>query len=102
MELIQLMEQGLGLDAAHSGIFTELGVLYSKYVPAKLMEHIKIFWSRMNTPKLMRACEKALLWDEAVFLLKEDEQYDSARISARGVPAELQNSRARSHRCRFG
>ncbi|KAH8049268.1 hypothetical protein JL720_15657 [Aureococcus anophagefferens] len=81
MELIQLMEQGLGLDAAHSGIFTELGVLYSKYVPAKLMEHIKIFWSRMNTPKLMRACEKALLWDEAVFLLKEDEQHDSARIS---------------------
>jgi len=78
MELIQLMEQGLGLDAAHSGIFTELGVLYSKYLPEKLMEHIKIFWSRMNTPKLMRACEKALLWDEAVFLLKEDEQYDTA------------------------
>ena len=26
----------------------------------------------------MKACEKALLWDEAVFLLKEDEQYDSA------------------------
>jgi clathrin heavy chain len=42
------------------------------------MDHIKTFWSRMNTPKLMRACEKALLWDEAVFLLKEDEQYDSA------------------------
>jgi clathrin heavy chain len=78
MELIQLMEQGLGLDQAHSGVFTELGVLYSKYMPGKLMDHIKTFWSRMNTPKLMRACEKALLWDEAVFLLKEDEQYDSA------------------------
>jgi len=77
-ELIQLMEQGLGLDNAHSGIFTELGILYSKYVPTKLMEHIKIFHARMNAPKLMRACEKALLWDEAVFLLKEDEQYDSA------------------------
>ena len=37
------------------------------------MEHIKIFWSRMNAPKVMKACEKALLWDEAVFLLKEDE-----------------------------
>ena len=72
------MEQGLGLDQAHSGVFTELGVLYSKYVPEKLMEHIKIFWSRMNAPKVMKACEKALLWDEAVFLLKEDEQYDSA------------------------
>ncbi|KAJ1460266.1 hypothetical protein M885DRAFT_459036 [Pelagophyceae sp. CCMP2097] len=77
-ELVQLMEQGLGLDSAHSGIFTELGVLYSKYAPEKLMEHIKIFWSRVNTPKLLKACEKALLWDEAVYLLKEDEQYDSA------------------------
>jgi clathrin heavy chain len=77
-ELIQLMEQGLGLDHAHSGIFTELGVLYSKYLPAKLMEHIKIFHSKMNVPKLLRACEKALLWDEAVYLYKEDGQYDSA------------------------
>ena len=34
--------------------------------------------SKMNAPKVMKACEKALLWDEAVFLLKEDEQYDSA------------------------
>eukprot|EP00607_Mallomonas_marina_P003718 CAMPEP_0182427698 /NCGR_PEP_ID=MMETSP1167-20130531/18991_1 /TAXON_ID=2988 /ORGANISM="Mallomonas Sp, Strain CCMP3275" /LENGTH=1652 /DNA_ID=CAMNT_0024610121 /DNA_START=314 /DNA_END=5272 /DNA_ORIENTATION=+ len=77
-ELIQLMEQGLGLDNAHSGIFTELGVLYSKYLPEKLMEHIKIFWSRMNVVKLLKACEKALLWTEAVYLYKEDGQHDSA------------------------
>ena len=49
-ELIELMEQGLGLDQAHSGVFTELGVLYSKYVPEKLMEHIKIFWSVLRRP----------------------------------------------------
>lgn len=77
-ELMQLMEQGLGLDHAHSGIFTELGVLYSKYLPEKLMEHIKIFWSRMNVTKLLRACERALLWSEAVYLYKEDGQHDSA------------------------
>jgi clathrin heavy chain len=77
-ELIQLMEQGLGLDNAHSGIFTELGVLYSKYLPEKLMEHIKIFWSRMNVTKLLRACERALLWNEMVYLYKEDGQHDSA------------------------
>jgi clathrin heavy chain len=41
-ELIQLMEQGLGQEGAHSGVFTELGVLYSKYMPSKLMEHIKV------------------------------------------------------------
>tara|TARA_B110000971_G_scaffold200495_1_gene218581 strand:+ start:170 stop:1312 length:1143 start_codon:yes stop_codon:yes gene_type:complete len=42
------------------------------------MEHIKIFWSRMNVPKLLKACEAALLWDETVFLYKEDGQHDSA------------------------
>ena len=77
-ELIQLMEQGLGLEHAHSGIFTELGVLYSKYLPEKLMEHIKIFHNRMNVVKMLRACEKALLWNEAVYLYKEDGQHDHA------------------------
>lgn len=77
-ELIQLMEQGLGLDNAHSGIFTELGILYSKYVPTKLMEHLKIFHSRMNVAKMLRACERALLWDETVYLYKEDQQHDAA------------------------
>jgi len=77
-ELIKLMEQGLGLEQAHSGIYTELGVLYSKYSPSKLMEHIKIFWSRMNVSKILRACETALLWDETTFLYKEDSQFDNA------------------------
>jgi clathrin heavy chain len=77
-ELIQMMEQGLGLDNAHSGVFTELGVLYTKYLPEKLMEHIKIFWSRCNVVKLLKACEKALLWNETVYLYKEDGQHDAA------------------------
>lgn len=77
-ELMQLMEQGLGLDNAHAGIFTELGVLYSKYLPDKLMEHVKIFHNRMNVVKMLRACEKALLWTETVYLYKEDGQHDSA------------------------
>ena len=32
-ELIALMESGIGLERAHMGIFTELGILYAKYVP---------------------------------------------------------------------
>merc|ERR1712157_656742 len=67
-----------------------------KYVPEKLMEHIKIFWSRMNAPKVMKACEKALLWDEAVFLLKEDEQYGSA------VKTMIAHPSAFSHDLFFG
>ncbi len=29
-ELIALMESGIGLERAHMGIFTELGILYAK------------------------------------------------------------------------
>ncbi|KAJ1437607.1 Tetratricopeptide-like helical domain superfamily [Sesbania bispinosa] len=54
-ELISLMESGLGLERAHMGIFTELGVLYARYRPEKLMEHIKLFSTRLNIPKLIRA-----------------------------------------------
>ncbi|OQS04982.1 clathrin heavy chain [Thraustotheca clavata] len=77
-ELLKLMEQGLGLEGAHAGIFTELAILYSKYNPSKLMEHIKIFHSRMNVSKILRACEKGLHWDHAVYLYKEDGQFDNA------------------------
>jgi clathrin heavy chain len=76
--LMQLLEQGLGHENAHAGIFTELGCIYSKYAPEKLMEHIKIFHSKMNVVKLLRACDKAQLWNEAVYLYKEDGQHDSA------------------------
>lgn len=30
-ELIALMESGIGLERAHMGIFTELGILYARY-----------------------------------------------------------------------
>ena len=39
--MISLLETGMGLERAHVGIYTELGILYAKYVPNKLMEHIK-------------------------------------------------------------
>jgi len=77
-ELINLMETGLGAEGAHAGVYTELGILYSKYKPEKLMEHIKIFHNRMNLPKLLRACERAYMWAEAVYLFKADSQHDNA------------------------
>jgi len=42
------------------------------------MEHIKIFWSRMNVPKMLRACEQGRHWEEACFLYVENQEYDSA------------------------
>eukprot|EP00980_Cylindrotheca_fusiformis_P020304 scaffold7344_cov145-Cylindrotheca_fusiformis.AAC.2 len=76
--LISLFEQGLGLDDAHIGIFTELGVLYTKHVPAKTMEHCKVFFNKLNVSKVVRACERARLWDPAVYLYMHDKQHDNA------------------------
>ncbi|KAI0164895.1 clathrin heavy chain-like protein [Xylariaceae sp. FL1272] len=80
-ELIDLLEQGLGLERAHMGMFTELGIALSKYRPERLMEHIKLFWARMNLPKLIRACEEANLWPELVFCYYHYDEFDNAALA---------------------
>ena len=37
------------------GMFTELAILYSKYKPEKMREHLELFWSRVNIPKVCLA-----------------------------------------------
>lgn len=80
-ELISLLEQGLVLERAHMGMFTELGVAYSKYSPEKLMDHLKLFWSRINIPKVIRATEQAHLWPELVFLYCHYDEWDNAALA---------------------
>ena len=64
-ELIQLLEAALGHERAHIGMFTELAVLYSKYKPQKMREHLELFWSRVRKPKVR-------LLPDRVFSLKMD------------------------------
>lgn len=85
-ELISLLEQGLGLERAHMGMFTELGIALSKYHPERLMEHLKLFWSRMNLPKLIRACEEANLWPELVFCYYHYDEFDNAALAVMERP----------------
>jgi len=80
-EIISLMEGGLGLERAHMGMFTELAVLYAKYRPEKLMEHLKLFWQRVNIPKVIRAAEQAHLWPELVFLYIVYDEPDNAALA---------------------
>ena len=42
----------VGLERAHMGMFTELAILYSKYKTEKMREHLELFWSRVNIPKV--------------------------------------------------
>ena len=80
-ELISLLEAGLGLERAHMGMFTELGIALSKYHPDRVMEHLKLFWSRINIPKMIKACEDAALWPELIFLYSHYDEWDNAALS---------------------
>ncbi|KAK3629435.1 Clathrin heavy chain [Elasticomyces elasticus] len=80
-ELITLLEAGLGLERAHMGMFTELGIALTKYHPDRVMEHLRIFWGRINIPKALKACEEAHLWPELVFLYAHYDEFDNAALA---------------------
>ena len=65
-----MLEAALGLERAHMGMFTELAILYSKFKPQKMREHLELFWSRVNIPKVrcLQARESTLLvqWNLSV------------------------------------
>lgn len=81
VELLALIEAGLGIERAHMGMFTELAILYSKHKPESLMEHLRLFWQRINIPKLIRACEVAHLWAQLVFLYTRYDEFDNATLT---------------------
>ncbi|CAJ2652580.1 unnamed protein product [Trifolium pratense] len=77
-ELISLMEKGLELERAHNGIFTELGILYARYHPEKLMDHVKLFPTRLNIPQLIRTCDRQRLWKGLTYLYIQCDRFNNA------------------------
>nr|GEW50746.1 clathrin heavy chain 1 [Tanacetum cinerariifolium] len=69
------MKSGLGLERAHMGIFTELGVLYRH---EKLMKRIKLFSTLLNIPKLIHACDEQQHWKELTYLYIQYDKFDNA------------------------
>jgi len=86
-QLAALLESAIGLERAHMGIFTELGILYARTRPEKLMEHLKLFAQRLNVPRLIRTCEDAALWRELVFLYCTYDEHDNAALVMLSHPA---------------
>lgn len=70
-ELIALLESGIGLERAHMGIFTALGEMYANHEPAKLMEHLKLFSTRINIPRMITITDRQMLWKELTFLYEK-------------------------------
>ena len=66
-------------STAHTGCFCA-GILYAKYKNEKLMEHLKLFSSRLNIPRLIRVCEENHHWKELVFLYIQYDEYDNAAL----------------------
>lgn len=79
--LIQLLEQGLSLERTHNGICTDLGIMYAKYQPHRLMDHINTYMKRLMIPKLIRSCELYQMWPEAVQLHSSYDQWDKAVLT---------------------
>lgn len=77
-EMIALLESSLTMERSHIGIFTELGILYAKYKPEKLMDFIRNYFQKLNVSKLLRVCERYLLWNEAVYLHSNYDEHDNA------------------------
>ena len=92
-ELIALLEGGLGLERAHMGMFTELAILYSKYSTGKMQEHLNLYWSRLNIPKVLRAAEAAHLWSELVFLYEKYDEFDNAVLTMMKHPSVAYDER---------
>jgi clathrin heavy chain len=44
------------------GLFSALAEALAKYHPERVMEHLRLFWSRINIPKVIRAMEEGHLW----------------------------------------
>ena len=59
--LIALMEQGLGTDNAHDGIFTEFALVYTEYKPETLMERLRVYvlLAPQRRQSGVKACESA-------------------------------------------
>lgn len=70
------------------GMFTELSILYSKYKPEKMKEHLEMYYSRVNIPKVLRAAKAAHLWSELVFLYEKYEDYDDCITTMMEHPSE--------------
>lgn len=77
-ELISLLEGGMAREKVSKQLYTQLGLLYSKYKEGKLMEHLKTYRRQLNIPTLITTCKANHQWPEVVFLYSAYEQWENA------------------------
>ncbi|RNF03260.1 clathrin heavy chain 1 [Trypanosoma rangeli] len=61
-ELLSVLKTASVIPGAHMGIFTGMGLILAKYKPEKLLEHVNMHAKKINTHKMIAACEQYHLW----------------------------------------
>ncbi len=69
-------------------MFTELAILYSKYKPEKLQEHLELFPDRISLPKVIRWCQTNAQWKELTYLYKASNEHENAAMTMINHPVE--------------
>jgi hypothetical protein len=69
-------------------MFTELAILYSKYKPEKLQEHLELFPDRISLPKVIRWCQTNGQWKELTYLYKASNEHENAAMTMITHPVE--------------
>ncbi|CCW66995.1 unnamed protein product [Phytomonas sp. Hart1] len=77
-DLLAILKMAAGVQGAHMGIFTEIGVLLARYNPEKLLEHINIYPRKINTHKMVSVCELYHHWLPLRVLQVNNEDWMSA------------------------
>lgn len=96
-QLVALLEAGVtGGERPSVALLTELGVVYAKYAPEKLSSFLRSAHvtasGKLHIPKLVRACERELLWKECVQLHIAYEEYDQAASTMMSHPSAWSHS----------
>ena len=52
--------------------------MYAMYSPAKLMDFLDLYWTKVAFPRVIQACQDAGLFKELVFLHMHHHDYDKA------------------------
>ena len=73
-EMASVLKSASANPSAHMGIFTELGVLYARYSPDKLLEHVNLHARKMNTHRMITVCEEYHHWHvlRVLYVINED------------------------------
>ena len=61
-QIMNVLRGTLGSQSAPMALYTELGMLYAKHKPDKLLEHVKMYPKKINTHKMIHACREYHHW----------------------------------------